>query len=173
MIKRWFLLVRPISAQPLLAMYGSDAMVLSIVVGIPDLVYTYMEPMETASSNLHASHLTYWPQYVASPSHDQTLISLERPISAQPLLAMYGSDAMVLFIVVGIPDLVYTYMEPMETTSSNLHATQLTYWPQCGFTIPWSDVDDFSCWDPPSQLSHSLPCMGVMPVLETKPSVIM
>ena len=40
---------------------------------------------------------------------------------------MYGSDAMVLFIVVGIPDLVYTYMEPMETASSNLRASQLTY----------------------------------------------
>ena len=70
--------------------------------------------------NSHTDH------NVASPSHDQTLISLERPISAQALLAMYGSDDMVLFIVVGIPDLVYTYMEPMETTSSNLHATLLS-----------------------------------------------
>ena len=43
----------PISAQPLLAMHGSDAMALSIVVGILDLVNTYMKPMETASINLH------------------------------------------------------------------------------------------------------------------------
>ena len=50
------------SAQPLLGMDGSDAMALSIVVGIPDLVYIYMEPMETATSNLHATGLTYSPQ---------------------------------------------------------------------------------------------------------------
>ena len=37
-------------------------MTLSMVVSIPDLVYTYMECMETASSNLHASGLTYSPQ---------------------------------------------------------------------------------------------------------------
>ncbi len=39
-------------------------MALSMVVGIPDLAHTYMEPMETASSNLHASGLTYSPQGV-------------------------------------------------------------------------------------------------------------
>ena len=53
---------RPISAQPLLGMEWNDAMALSMVVGIPDLAQIYMEPMETASSNLHASGLTYSPQ---------------------------------------------------------------------------------------------------------------
>ena len=48
-------------------------------------------------------------------------------MSAQPLLAMYGSVAMALFIVVDIVDLDYTYMEPMETASSNLHASGHTY----------------------------------------------
>ena len=52
----------PISAQPLLGMDGSDAMALSIIVSIPALAYIYMEPMETATSNLHASQLTYSPQ---------------------------------------------------------------------------------------------------------------
>ena len=45
-----------------MGMEWSDAMALSIVVGIPDLAQIYMEPMETASSNLHVSGLTYSPQ---------------------------------------------------------------------------------------------------------------
>ena len=45
------------SAQPLLGMYGSDSMALSMIVSIPDLVHTHMEPMETATSNIHASGL--------------------------------------------------------------------------------------------------------------------
>ena len=61
-------------------MYGSVAMALSIVVGIPDLVYTYMEPMETASSNLHASGLTYSPHgapflYSQMLSHQEAHLS--------------------------------------------------------------------------------------------------
>ena len=71
---------------------------------------------------------------VASPSHDQTLISLERPISAQPLYGMDGSDAMALSMIVSIPALAYIYMEPMETASSNLHASGLTYSPQHRYT---------------------------------------
>ncbi len=41
------------SAQPLLGLYGSDTMALSMIVGIPDLAYIYMESMETATSNVH------------------------------------------------------------------------------------------------------------------------
>ena len=37
-------------------------MALSMVVGILDLAYTYMEPMETTKVNLHASGQTYCPQ---------------------------------------------------------------------------------------------------------------
>ena len=54
-------------------MEWSDAMALSIVVGIPDLAQRYMEPMETASSNLHVSGLTYSPQG-APFMYSQTLI---------------------------------------------------------------------------------------------------
>ena len=37
-------------------------MALSMVVSIPDLAHMYMEPMEAATSNLHASGLTHSPQ---------------------------------------------------------------------------------------------------------------
>ncbi len=50
------------SAQPLLGMEWSDAMALSMIVSIPDPSKIYMEPMETATSNLLASGLTYSPQ---------------------------------------------------------------------------------------------------------------
>ena len=50
------------SAQPLYDLDGSDAMALSMIVGIPDLANTHMECMGTASSNTHASGLTYSPQ---------------------------------------------------------------------------------------------------------------
>ena len=49
------------------------------------------------------------------------------PISAQPAIDMYWSDAMALFVVVGILDLAQAYMEPMETTTVNLHASGHTY----------------------------------------------
>ncbi len=50
------------SAQPPLGMEWSDAMTLSMTVSMPDLFPTYMEPMETASNNVHASGLTFLPQ---------------------------------------------------------------------------------------------------------------
>ena len=73
-------------AQPLLAMYGSVAMALSIFVGIPDLVHTYMECIETASSNLHVSGLTYSPQGApfSCTAHSQTLIFREAHLSSAP-----------------------------------------------------------------------------------------
>jgi len=46
---------------------------------------------------------------------------------------MKQSDAMALSIIVGIPDLAHIYMEPMETDSSSLHASGLTYSQQTGF----------------------------------------
>ena len=52
-------------------------MALSIVVGIPDLVYTYMKPMETASSNLHASGLTNHHNAATRSAPCQALISQE------------------------------------------------------------------------------------------------
>ena len=64
-------------------MDGSDAMALSIVVGIPYLVYTYMEPMETASSNLLVSGLTYSPKG-APFVYSQTLILREASLSSAP-----------------------------------------------------------------------------------------
>ena len=48
-------------------------------------------------------------------------------MSAQPLLGMKGSDAMALSMIVSMFDLVYTCMEPMETTTVNLHASWHTY----------------------------------------------
>ena len=48
-----------LSAQPLFGLYGSDAMALSMVVSIPDLVHIYIEAMETARDNLHACGHTY------------------------------------------------------------------------------------------------------------------
>ena len=74
---------RPTSAQPLLGMEWSDAMALSIVVGIPDLAQIYMEPMKTASSNLHVSCLTYSPQG-APFVYTQTLIFREASLSSAP-----------------------------------------------------------------------------------------
>ena len=64
-----------------------------------------------------------------------------KPVSAQPLLGMDGSDAMALFMVVSIPDLAHTYMEPMETSHSNIHASALTYSQQCSWISPLPDVD--------------------------------
>ncbi len=77
-------------------MDGSDAMALSVIVSIPGLAYIYMESMETATSNLHASGLTYSPQlnYISPQPNVEPPAS--RPISAQPLLGMYGSDTMAL-----------------------------------------------------------------------------
>ena len=81
-------------------------MALSIVVGIPDLVLTYMEPMETSSSNLNVPGpgLTYSPQDVPFV-YSQTLIFREAHLSLQPPISMEWSDAMALSIAVGIPDL--------------------------------------------------------------------
>ena len=62
-------------------MEWSDAMALSMVVGIPDLAQIYMEPMETASSNLHASGLTYSPQG-APFLYSQTLSRQEAHLSS-------------------------------------------------------------------------------------------
>ena len=62
-------------------MEWSDAMALSMVVGIPDLAQIYMEPMETASSNLHASGLTYSPQG-APFLYSQTLSPQEAHLSS-------------------------------------------------------------------------------------------
>ena len=58
-------------------MDGSDAMAFSIVVGIPDLMYIYMELEETASSNLHASGVTYSPRKVARSAPSQTLLNFQ------------------------------------------------------------------------------------------------
>ena len=58
-------------------------MALSIVVGIPGLAKIYMEPMETASSNLHVSGLTYSPQGVPFV-YSQTLIFREAHLSSAP-----------------------------------------------------------------------------------------
>ena len=109
---------RPISDQPLLGMEWSDAMALFIVLGILDFAHIYMEPMETDSSK-------------AAVSSSSQMLSSHKAISAQPLLGMKQSDAMALSIIVGIPDLAQIYMEPMETASSNLHVSGLTYSPQC------------------------------------------
>ena len=62
-------------------MYGSEAMALIEAVGISDLAYTYMEPMETATSNLHASGLTYSPQG-APFLYSQTLSPQEAHLSS-------------------------------------------------------------------------------------------
>ena len=63
----------------------------------------------------------------AAASSSSQMLSNHKAISAQPLLGMKQSDAMALSIIVGIPDLAHIYMEPMETDSSNLHASGLTY----------------------------------------------
>ncbi len=74
---------------------------------------------------------------------------------------MDGSDAMALPMVVMIPDLVYTYMEPMETATSNQHASRLTndspqgWWPQQQKNDQLSGA--------PSQISHYWAWKGVMP----------
>ena len=67
----------------------SDAMALSIVVGIPDLARIYMKPMETASSNLHVSGLTYSPQGVPFV-YSQTLIFSFREALIPQLAAANG-----------------------------------------------------------------------------------
>ena len=72
-----------LSSAPLLGMEWSDAMALSIVVDIPDLAQTYMEPMETASSNIHVSGLTYSPQGVPFV-YSQTLIFQGGPPQLSP-----------------------------------------------------------------------------------------
>ena len=137
-----------LSLQPLLGMEWSDAMALSVAVGIPDFVQIYMELMKTASSNLHASGLRHSPQ-CAPFVYSETLIFREahRPTSAQPLLGMEWSDAMALSIAVGIPDLAWVNMEPMETA-------------QCSWisTLPDSDFPEGQ-----SQLSNCMAWMGVMP----------
>ena len=116
-------------------MKQSDAMALSIIVGIPGLAHTYMEPMKTDNSNLHASGLTYSPQGCCTSSSSQ-MLSPHKAISAQPLLGMKQSDAMALSIIVGIPDLAQIYMEPMETDSSSLHDSEDTYSPVRPFHPP-------------------------------------
>ena len=60
---------------------------------------------------------------------------------------------MALSIIVGFPHLAQMYMEPMETDSSSLHASGLTYSPQ-GCCIHLLSDADFS--GGPSQLSHYL-----------------
>ena len=112
-------------------MKQSDAMALSIIVSIPDLAQIYMEPMETDSSAVHMPPGSHTDSKAAASTSCQTLISQEAHISAWPLLGMKQSDAMALSIIVGIPDLAQIYMEPMETDSSSLHASGLTYSPQC------------------------------------------
>ena len=110
-------------------MDGSDVMVLFMIVSISNLAQIYMEPKETASSNLHVSGLTYSPQ-CAPVVYSQTLFFRRFHLILAPILGMEWSDAMALSIVVGIPDLAQIYMEPMETASSNLHVSGLTYSPQ-------------------------------------------
>ena len=81
------------SSQPLLGMEWSDAMALSIVVGFPDLAQIYMEPMETASSNLHVSGLTYSSQ--GAPFmfvYSQTLIFREAHLSSAPTGHGHGME---------------------------------------------------------------------------------
>ncbi len=80
-------------SQALMGMYGSDAMALIKVVGIPDLVQTYIEPMETARLNGHASGWTQWPYCLCSHTE-----APRRPLYSQPLNGMYGSDAMALVL---------------------------------------------------------------------------
>jgi len=69
---------------------------------------------------------THTHHNAATSSHDETLLSLESHLSSCRL-EIEMSVAMALFIVVGIPDIVYTHMEPMETANSNLHASGHTY----------------------------------------------
>ena len=64
-------------------MYGSDAMALSMIVSIPDLVYTCMEPMETARDNLHTCGLTYGTDHKAATSAlSQTLSPQQAHLSS-------------------------------------------------------------------------------------------
>ena len=45
---------------------------------------------------------------------------------------------MALFVAVGMLDLAQAYMEPIETTTANLHASSYTYWPQgCSIYLRW------------------------------------
>ena len=59
-------------------------MALSMIVSIPDLAQIYMEPMETANSNLHAYMLTH-PHHNAAasaPCECESLISQEAHLSS-------------------------------------------------------------------------------------------
>ena len=126
-------------------------MALSMVVSIPDLAHIYMEPMETATSNLNASHLTFSPQswYILS-------WSVIEPPGGPSQLSHYWAwievVTLALSIVVGIPDLAHIYMEPMETATSNLHASKLTYSPQHCHDISQRSAIELPRG--PSQLSH-------------------
>ena len=51
-----------LSSQLLFDLYGSDAVLLSMVLGIPDLVHTYIEAMEIVRDILHVRVHTQWPQ---------------------------------------------------------------------------------------------------------------
>ena len=69
---------------------------------------------------------THTDHRAALSTHIETLFPWNTT-SAQPAIDMYWSDAMALFVVVGILDLAQAYMEPMETTTVNLHASGHTY----------------------------------------------
>jgi len=76
---------------------------------------------------------THTDHNAATSSHDEMVLSLRAHLSS----ARLGIETRLAFlsIVVGIPDLGYTYMEPMEKASSNLHASGHTYPPQCGYIL--------------------------------------
>ena len=121
-------------------MCGSDAMALSMIVSMFDLAHTYMEPMETAIGGINASGLTNSPQHCHNPPRSE----VELP-GGQSQLNHYWAwievVTLALPMIVSIPDLVYVYMEPMETATSNLHASCLTYSPQHCHILPIVDVD--------------------------------
>ena len=48
---------------------------------------------------------------------------------------------LALSMIVSIPDLGHTCMEPMETTTSNMNASGLTYPPQCGYISHHPNVE--------------------------------
>ena len=63
-------------------------------------------------------------------------------------------------MIVRIPNLAHTYMEPMETATSNIHASGLTYSPQCGYISPQPNAEPVGGL---SQLPRYWAWMGVMP----------
>ena len=63
-------------------MKQSDAMALSIIVGIPDLAHIDMEPKETDSTNIYASRLTYSPQKQKAASPTSSQIDLKKAYDA-------------------------------------------------------------------------------------------